>query len=307
MRILCCLNRDLASNIALNLLLPAFRNHQVCVGLTERVGQARPHAEEPAERRQLRIAEQQLPNEVLFPLIERASLPDDGVRYLTFAEVERYRGIRVVSLPDPNTGEGLEAIQKFRPDLILTIRYGAILKLPVIAIPRLGVLNLHSGLLPAYRGVLATFRALMQGDPQLGCTLHYITDGTIDTGPIVDTAHIAVVPGRSLLWHVLALYQPGVAVLITALQRLESGQPLSTTVQQATEGAYYTSPSTAEWAEFSRAGWKVAQPSDLDDTARRYLPRHTDVHAQVVQVGSGDGAAQQANAADELPGVPASA
>jgi len=78
-RILCCLNRDLASNIALNLLLPAFRSHQVCVGLTERVGRAGLHAEEPAERQELRMAEQQLPNEVFFPLVERAALPDDGV------------------------------------------------------------------------------------------------------------------------------------------------------------------------------------------------------------------------------------
>jgi hypothetical protein len=38
MRILICLNRDLESHVALNLLLPALARHEVKVGLTERIG-----------------------------------------------------------------------------------------------------------------------------------------------------------------------------------------------------------------------------------------------------------------------------
>jgi len=299
MRILCCLNRDLASSIALNLLLPTFERHEVFVGLTERVGKARLQAEEPSERRELRVAEQQLPNDVLFPLVERAGLPDNGDRYLTFAEMERHRGIQVASLPNPNTAAGLEVVRAFEPDLVVTIRYGAILKSSLIAIPRLGVLNLHSGLLPAYRGVLATFRALMHGDTDVGCTLHYITDDTIDTGPIIETTCVSVVPGRSLLWHVLALYRPGVLMLVSALNRLESGLALPTTAQPTTGGVYYSSPSADEWAEFTKAGWSVAQPSDLSETLRRYVPSHAagDATFEVVKSELGAGALQPGVAA----------
>lgn len=272
MRILCCLNRDLASNLALNLLLPTLARHHVLIGLTERVGNAQLEAAEAPERRELRTAEQQLPNDILFPLVERAALPDDGQRFLTFAEVERHRGIRVAALANPNTGAGLDMVRAFAPDLVLTIRYGAILKAPVIAVPRLGVLNLHSGLLPAYRGVLATFRALMQGDTHIGCTAHYITDGTIDTGPILGDARLPVVPGRSLLWHVLALYEPGVAMLAAAVDRLEGGAGLPAASQPAAGGAYYSYPTAADWAAFTRAGWTVAQPSDFAGLFRRYLP-----------------------------------
>ena len=289
MRILCCLNRDLASNIALNLLLPTFERHHLCIGLSERVGKARPQAEEARQRKELRIAEQQLPGEVLFPLVELAGLPDDGHRYLTFAEIERHRGIQVASLPNPNTAEGLDVVRTFGPDLVLTIRYGAILKSPVIAIPRLGVINLHSGLLPAYRGVLATFRALMRGETKIGCTLHYITDGTIDTGPIIDVARVPVVPGRSLLWHVLALYRPGAAMLVSAMKRLESGLPLPTIAQHTDDGAYYSFPSADEWAAFTQAGWTVAQPSDLDEVLRQYVPAHAKANMQVQAARSKSG------------------
>jgi methionyl-tRNA formyltransferase len=128
MRILCCLNRDLASNLALNLLLPTLAGHTVRVGLTERVGQVQ--ADEPLGRRQLRSAEQTFPNLALFPLIERAAQPDTHKRNLTFAEIQQLRGIPIEPLANPNSGPGLESARSFAPDLIVTIRYGAILKPP---------------------------------------------------------------------------------------------------------------------------------------------------------------------------------
>jgi methionyl-tRNA formyltransferase len=271
MRILCCLNRDLASSVALNLLLPIISKHEVRVGLTERVGKATSCAAEHADRRELRIAEQTFPNDVFFPLIERAGLPDSGNRYLTFAEVERYRNIRVASLENPNAPDELEEVREFGPDLILTIRYGAILKSEVISIPKFGVLNLHSGRLPQYRGMLATFRALAAGDAQIGCTLHYILDGTIDTGAIVSTAGRPVMPGRSLLWHILALYPLGVGLIADALAALSRGAPLRAAPQSLSDGAYYSHPSNQDWETFGRRGWCSVDPSDLDTVLRRYI------------------------------------
>ncbi len=267
MKILCCLNADVVSNVALNLLLHALARHEVTVGLTSRVGAA-PDAREPHARRELRAAEQLLPLDVIFPLIERAALPDDG-RYLTFAEVEHHRGIRVSPLPNPNGDAGLAFLEAFAPDLILSIRYGAIFKAAAIAIPKLGVLNLHAGLLPDYRGVLASFRALMADEREIGCTLHYITDATIDTGPIVGQAAVTVDPQRSLFAHVLSLYPSGVALMADAVARLDAGERLETRVQSG--GTYYSYPSSDEWDEFLRRGWRVSDPSDFRDLYANYL------------------------------------
>src|SRR5690242_3844710 len=106
MKILCCLNADIVSNAALNLLLPSLADHEVTVGLSTRIGGSAHDTTEPQARRELRVAEQLLAIEVLYPLIERAALPDDG-RYLAFGDLERHRGIHVTALPNPNAGEGL--------------------------------------------------------------------------------------------------------------------------------------------------------------------------------------------------------
>jgi len=268
MRILCCLNRDLASNLALNLLLPALTRHTVRVGLTEQVG--RTPVDEPRQRRELRIAEQLLPNLTLFPLIERAALDDTGQRNLTFEEIQRLRGIPVDSLVDPNRAPGLDVVKSFAPDLILTIRYGAILEADVIGLPPCGVLNLHSGILPEYRGVLATFRAMLNEESEIGCTLHYIRDASIDTGDIVSIHRQPLQRERSLLRNILDLYPPGIAMLCGALQTLEQGGDLPISIQPRGAGTYYSYPTAPDWDEFTRRGWRVADPSDLQEVMLGY-------------------------------------
>jgi methionyl-tRNA formyltransferase len=267
MKILCCVNADVVSNVALNLLLPALDGHDVGIGLSSRVGAA-PDAGEPEARRELRAAEQLLPTEVIFPLIERAGLPDED-RYLTFSEMERHRGIPVTALPNPNRDAGLASLEALAPDLILSIRYGAIFKSAAIAVPRLGILNLHAGLLPAYRGVLASFRAVMASEREIGCTLHYITDGTIDTGPVVAQATVPSDAGRSLFAQVLSLYPRGVALMADAVARLDAGERLETHVQSG--GTYYSYPSAGEWDDFVRRGWRVSDASDFRELYGKYL------------------------------------
>jgi len=269
MRILCCLTRDLASSLALNAFLPTLARHSVRIILAEQVGRT-PVSEAP-QRRELRIAEQTWPNLALFPLVERAVLSDNGKRNLTFAEIQRLRGIPVDSPGDPNSGAGLDLVKSFAPDVILSIRYGAIIKAPVLGIPPLGVLNLHSGILPAYRGILPTFRAMMQDDAEIGCTLHYIRDASIDTGDIVSIHRRPLQRERSLLRNVLDHYPAGIEMIRSALQTLERGAQLSSSTQHNDEAAYYTYPTPLEWDEFTRRGWRVADPSDLQEVTLSYM------------------------------------
>src|ERR1700722_14934474 len=109
MRILCCLNRDLARNFALNLLLPDLLKHEVWIALTERVGTVSPG--EAAQRLELRTAEQVLPNEIIFPLLEQLSREGNPQGHLTFSQIQCRCNIRVEALPNPNQDPGLSRIR----------------------------------------------------------------------------------------------------------------------------------------------------------------------------------------------------
>jgi len=75
-------------------------------------------------------------------------------------------------------------IKELAPDYILSFQYHKILKPEVISIPKSGCINLHFGMLPQYRGMAPIAHAMINGDEEIGVTLHYI-DQNIDTGDII--------------------------------------------------------------------------------------------------------------------------
>jgi hypothetical protein len=63
----------------------------------------------------------------------------------------------------------------------------------------------------------------------------------------------------------------GIEMLCTALQTLEQGGELSSSVQQRGEGSYYSYPTAREWDEFTGRGLRVADPSDLEQVVLSYM------------------------------------
>ena len=258
-------NRDLASTVALNLLLPELIQfgHRVRVFLSARVGKAKP---QPGPLEELKFFEQTLFNEILFPAL------GDSItgHWRSYDGLGGQIGQEFEILNRINSAAGLETLRAAAPDLILSIRYGGILKAKAIAVPRLGVLNLHSGLLPQYRGVMATFWALLNGDRELGTTLHTIDDGTIDTGSILGQTRLDVVPGRSYLWHVLQLYPDGCRQMLDAVARLAAGETLDRRPQPE-DGAYYTFPTPSDLSAFTDAGYRLYDHGEIVEIARRFF------------------------------------
>ncbi|MCL1974790.1 MAG: methionyl-tRNA formyltransferase [Firmicutes bacterium] len=96
-------------------------------------------------------------------------------------------GLPVYTPQNVNEPQFIEDIYAIRPDLLITVAYGQILKRELLQIPRLGALNLHASLLPAYRGAAPIQRALMQGANLSGVTTMYMDEG-LDTGDIILSA-----------------------------------------------------------------------------------------------------------------------
>lgn len=89
-----------------------------------------------------------------------------------------YYGVKVSS------PEGLAQMRRHAPDLILVATFKQILTSAVLALPRLGAVNLHPSLLPRFRGPCPTNAALLSGVSVTGVTAHYVTD-ELDAGNIL--------------------------------------------------------------------------------------------------------------------------
>lgn len=128
---------------------------------------------------------------------------------------------------DVNDRPTTEAIRASVPDVIIVCYFEQILRDEAIALASLGVLNIHTALLPAHRGLFPEIWALAAGEKEIGVTIHEITDRRIDAGPIVAQASITVRDDWSALAASQAAHQCGVTLLDEALERLAVHEAVS--------------------------------------------------------------------------------
>jgi methionyl-tRNA formyltransferase len=97
-------------------------------------------------------------------------------------EVGKSYNFPVMSCRNQNSPRSLDRLRAWSPDLVI-FTGGDILRPPLLSIPRLGVLNVHLGLLPEIRGMSSPEWSLLRDVP-VGVTIHCL-DAAIDAGPIV--------------------------------------------------------------------------------------------------------------------------
>lgn len=95
-------------------------------------------------------------------------------------------------LRDPAVRDRLAAL---RPDLFVVVAY-RILPPSLLAVPRLGSINLHGSLLPAYRGAAPVERAVWNGESTTGLTTFLLEQG-VDTGEILGATELCIGPDET--------------------------------------------------------------------------------------------------------------
>jgi methionyl-tRNA formyltransferase len=261
-------NRDLASNINLNLILPHIYKYVTHIFVSDKVGGK--NTNPPKELRELKFFEQTLINDILFPQLDNQDRHFEHP-YLTFNTLSKKYGVPIHSLNEVKSIETLSMLRSLKPDLILSVRYGKIFGSEFLKIPTKGVINLHSGILPNYRGILATFRALMNGDTEIGCTLHYIDDATIDTGKVIGFSNLKVDKTKSLFWHIMNLYPVSVDLVVSNIEKILRGGILETYTQNTENAQYFTFPTHEEVEQFKQMGWTFIDVAEYEEVIRRYL------------------------------------
>ncbi len=148
--------------------------------------------------------------------------PQEAVWFASVAAWAAARGIPVSTPEDPNVPEVVERIRALRPDLFFSFYYRRLLSPALLAIPRLGAVNLHGSLLPKYRGRAPLNWVLVRGETVTGVTLHYM-DARADHGDIIAQrpVPIAIEDTALTLWRKLTA--AGRALLAEAYPRLVAG------------------------------------------------------------------------------------
>ena len=139
------------------------------------------------------------------------------------AEWARQRNIEIYMPDDPNAEEFIDTLSALSPDLYVLSAYGHILNKRLLAIARLGGINVHPSLLPLYRGAAPIQRAIMAGEEKTGITLFFM-DEKIDHGEMMAQQWIPIEKDDTYGSLAQKLAHLGAEMIVDALQKIESGE-----------------------------------------------------------------------------------
>ncbi|MBC8283189.1 MAG: methionyl-tRNA formyltransferase [Nitrospinae bacterium] len=119
-----------------------------------------------------------------------------------------------------NTEEFIKLLSENRPDYIIVVAFGQILREDLLKVPKQFCINLHSSLLPKYRGAAPINRAILNGDILSGVTT-MIMDKGMDTGDILLTQETPIEPSDDAKSLHDKLSESGGELVIETLSRLD--------------------------------------------------------------------------------------
>ena len=138
-------------------------------------------------------------------------------------EAAMQAGVEVIQPDKARDPEFQERIREARPDVAAVVAYGKILPVDLLSIPRLGFVNLHFSLLPAYRGAAPVQRAVMDGVAETGATIMLLTEG-MDEGPILAMEPTRVGANETAGELGARLARDGAPLLVRTLRAYEAGE-----------------------------------------------------------------------------------
>jgi methionyl-tRNA formyltransferase len=175
-------------------------------------------------------------------------------------------GLPILQPPTLRTPEAQAELAATGADVLVVCAYGLILPPAVLEEARLGCVNVHFSLLPAFRGAAPVAAALLAGLPVSGVTIMRMDPG-LDTGPILDTVEEPIRPDDDTGSLEARLALAGARLLVSVLDRLEAG-----TIEARPQDGSQASYAGKVTPEGARIDW--GQPSaSIVDRVRAFSPR----------------------------------
>ena len=179
------------------------------------------------------------------------------ITYILGNSIESYlrkKNIPIIYLNKSiNSSSSIKKIANHKPDLLISIQGNQIFKKDLINLAPKGCINLHTALLPKYRGLMPSFWVLKNKEKKTGVSVFFVNEG-IDSGPILVQREIYI-DDMTQSELISKSKQIGMECIIDALNKILVGD-ISTIANNDDEMTYYGFPERKDVIEFRKAGAK---------------------------------------------------
>lgn len=151
--------------------------------------------------------------------------PKNRGHKMAFSPVKEYALTVDIPVYQPvklRDGEALRLVEELAPELIVVAAYGRILPEDILNTPPYGSINVHSSILPKYRGAAPINWAILNGDSVTGVTIMYMAK-ELDAGDVILCRETAIDPDEDAQMLTARLAALGADALAQAVERLHDG------------------------------------------------------------------------------------
>ncbi|SJZ43499.1 methionyl-tRNA formyltransferase [Selenihalanaerobacter shriftii] len=141
-------------------------------------------------------------------------------------DVAKENNLSIYSPNDVNGKSFVKNVYNLKPDLIVSMSYDQIIRKELIEIPSQGIINIHAGKLPYYRGRSPINWAIINGEEEIGLTVHYIDQG-IDTGDIIIQEKVPININDNYATILRKVEELTPTILMQAINQIENGLVIS--------------------------------------------------------------------------------
>ena len=156
--------------------------------------------------------------------------PKNRGHKLTFSPVKEYALTQNLPVYQPvkvRDGEAMSLVETLAPELIVVAAYGKILPEDILNYPKYGSINVHSSLLPKYRGAAPINWAILDGEAETGVSIMYMAK-ELDAGDVILQKTTAIGEDEDALALTLRLAELGAEALSETVTALQAGTALRT-------------------------------------------------------------------------------
>jgi methionyl-tRNA formyltransferase len=163
--------------------------------------------------------------------------------------------IPLVSTRSVNDPAFVRRLRELGTDVVVSVAAPEIFRRSLLTTPPLGCINVHSGRLPVYRGMLPSFWQMRAGEPNVTVTVHEMV-ADLDAGAVLATDEVALRERDSLHRVMRDGKRVAARLVIRVLRQLADGsaspQPLD-----MSEASYFSFPSRSDRAAFAARGHRL--------------------------------------------------
>lgn len=156
----------------------------------------------------------------VFTKIDKPNQRGKKIQYTPVKQYALEHNLEVIQPKSVKDMEIIEKIKEYRPDLIVVVAYGKILPKEILEIPKYGVINVHSSLLPKYRGAAPIHASIIHGEKESGVSIMYVVE-ELDAGPVLAQESVEILEEDNCESLHNKLQEIGANLLLKTISKME--------------------------------------------------------------------------------------